>query len=75
MSTKKNPTPAELKKLKPGEWRWIDRGIFAHMTKKKGLMYGVSYTNAGYSKRQIVGPSLTEARAQLKVVRQSSYFY
>jgi len=56
----------KIKTLKPGEYHWIDRGVFARGT-KSGIQYGISYTFDGRRRREMVGDTITLARKVLAI--------
>lgn len=56
------------KGMKPGERRFIARGIFAYKSKANGeIVYGISYVTNGKRVRETVGPTKTLAKDALSL--------
>ena len=66
MKTKSKTTGKSLKNLKPGEFCWLERGMFARKT-TTGVHYGISYMHDGRRVMETVGASKTAARKALAV--------
>jgi integrase len=67
----------DLKGLKPGRQKWLERGLFVRMT-ANGLKYGISFRSGRTRVQEMIGPSKTDARKMLSIrkaeVIQGRYF-